>query len=207
MAQRHRRARRDRCHQHIQWTRQQWSRVLFSSESRFNLHFNDGRTRVYRRQGERFSDATVSEYDRFGGGLVVVWAGVRVNQRTQLCIVDGNPNAQRSVDDILQPVVVPFHGRMNQGTVLQDNALPHRGRVVNEFVRQFNIRRLDWPVNSPYLNPIEHIWDELGRRVYRHNPPQTLVQLRQRLIQEWNNIHKKQSEDVFRACVSVVKLV
>ena len=141
-------------------------------------------------------------------GLVVVWAGVTMNQRTRLCIVDGNLNAQRSVDDILQPVVVPFHGRMNQGAVLQDDNAPlHRGRVVNEFARQFNIRRLDWPANSPYLNPIKHIWDELGRRVYRHNPPQTLVQLRQRLIQEWNNIHKKQSEDVFRACVSVVKLV
>ena len=76
---------------------------------------------LYRRQGERFSDATVSEYDRFGGGLVVVWAGVTMNQRTGLCIVDGNLNAQRSVDDILQPVV-PFHGRMNQGAVLQDDS-------------------------------------------------------------------------------------
>ena len=138
----------------------------------------------------------------------MVWAGMTMNQRTQLCIVDRNLNAQRSVDDILQPVVVPFLIRMNQGAVLQDdNALPQRGRVVNEFIRQFNIRRLDWLVNSPDLNTIEHIGDELGRRVSRHNPPQTLVQLRQRLIQEWNNIHKKQSEDVFRACVSIVKLV
>ena len=182
LTQRHRRARCDWCHQHIQWTRQQWSRVLFSDESQFNLHFNDSRTRVYRSQGERFSDATVSKYDRFGGGLVVVWAGVTMNQRTWFCIVDGNLNAQRSVNDILQPVVVPFLGRMNQGAVLQDdNALPHRGPVVNEFIRQFNIRRLDWPANSPDLNLMEHFGDELGRRVYRHDPPQTLVQLRQLL--------------------------
>ena len=107
-----------------------------------------------------------------------------------------------------QPVVVPFLSKMNQGAVLQDDdALPHRGCVVNEFIQQFNIRRLYWPANSPDLNPMEHIGDELGRRVYRHNPPQTLVQLRQRLIQEWNNIQKKQSEEVFRACVSVVKRV
>ena len=85
---------------------------------------------MYRRQGKRFSDTTVSEYDRFGGGLVMLWAGVTMNQRTGLCIVDGNLNAHRSVDEILQPVVVPFLGRMNQGAVLQDdNALPHRGRI------------------------------------------------------------------------------
>ena len=45
---------------------------------------------------------------------------------------------------VCQPVVVCFLGRMNQGAVLQgDNALPHRGCVVNEFIRRFNIRRLD----------------------------------------------------------------
>ena len=78
-----------------------------------------------------FSDATVSEYDRFGGGLVMVWAGVTMNQRTWLGIVDGNLNAQRSVDKILLPVVVPFLSRIHQGAVLQDDsALPHRGRVV-----------------------------------------------------------------------------
>ena len=51
----------------------------------------------------------------------MVWAGMTMNQRTRLCIVDGNLNAQQSVHDILQPVVVPFHGRMNQGAVLQDD--------------------------------------------------------------------------------------
>ena len=121
--------------------------------------------RVYRRQGKRFSGATVSKYDRFGGGLVMVWAGMTMNQRTRLCIVNGNLYDQRSVDEILQPVAVPFISRMNQGAVLQDdNALPHRGRVVNEFIRQFNIRILDWPASSPDLNPIKHIGDELGRK-------------------------------------------
>ena len=131
-----------------------------------------------------------------------------MNQRTRLCIVDRNLNAQWYVDEILRSVVVPFLGRMSQEAILQDdNARPQRGRVVDEFIRQFNIQRLDWSANSPDLNLIEHIWDELGRRVYRHNPPQTLVQLRQRLIQEWTISHTKQSEDVLRACVCVVKLV
>jgi transposase len=42
---------------------------------------------------------------------------------------------------------------------------------------------------SPDLSPIEHLWDELGRRVrHRQNPPETLQELRDALVHEWNNI-------------------
>jgi hypothetical protein len=48
-----------------------------------------------------------------------------------------------------------------------------------------------WPALSPDLSPIEHLWDELGRRVrHRQNPPETLQELRDALVHEWNNIHK-----------------
>lgn len=41
----------------------------------------------------------------------------------------------------------------------------------------------------PDLNPIEHLWDELDRRVRRRdNPPSSVPELEQALLQEWNNI-------------------
>ena len=45
-----------------------WRRVMFSDESRFSLQRSDRRQRVYRRLGERYSDACVREVSRFGGG-------------------------------------------------------------------------------------------------------------------------------------------
>jgi transposase len=54
---------------------------------------------------------------------------------------------------------------------------------------QNNIRVLPWPALSPNLSPIEYVWDELGRRVrHRQNPPETLHELRDALVDEWNNI-------------------
>jgi hypothetical protein len=36
---------------------------------------------------------------------------------------------------------------------------------------------------------IEYLWDELGRRVrHRQSPPETLQELRDALVHEWNNI-------------------
>ncbi|UYV74220.1 Iav [Cordylochernes scorpioides] len=45
---------------------------------------------------------------------------------------------------------------------------------------------MDWPARSPDLNPIEHVWDALGRRIgARHPSPRTLVELRTALLEEW----------------------
>ncbi|UYV65426.1 hypothetical protein LAZ67_3004332 [Cordylochernes scorpioides] len=45
---------------------------------------------------------------------------------------------------------------------------------------------MDWPVRSPDLNPIEHVWDALRRRIgARHPSPRTLVELRTALLEEW----------------------
>jgi len=49
---------------------------------------------------------------------------------------------------------------------------------------------MDWPANCPVLNPIEHIWDELDRRTYRINPPQTLNDLRNRLTEHSPGNHQ-----------------
>ena len=58
-----------------------------------------------------------------------------------------------------------------------------------DFLNFHHIRVLPWPAMSPDLNPIEHLLDELGRRVRsRLNPPETHDQLRRALVAEWTNI-------------------
>lgn len=145
---------------------------------------------MYRRRGERFSDACVQETDRFGGGSVMVWGGISHTERTELKIVAGNLNAVRYRDEILQPLVLPFLRRHRFNHVLQqDNARCHVARLTMDFLQAQHVRVLPWPAMSPDLNPIEHMWDELGRRVKnRINPPETLEELRRALVAEWTNI-------------------
>ena len=70
----------------------QWHEILFTDESRFMLEKADGRDRVYRRRGERFSDACIKEADIFRGGSVMVWGGIRHNGKTDLLIPRGKFN-------------------------------------------------------------------------------------------------------------------
>ena len=61
-----------------------------SMESLFILYRADGRKRVYRRRGERFTDACVMKTDRFGGGLVMVWGGIAHGLKNPLIVVKRN---------------------------------------------------------------------------------------------------------------------
>ncbi|GFT33906.1 transposable element Tc3 transposase [Trichonephila clavipes] len=56
---------------------------------------------------------------------------------------------------------------------------------------------MDWPAYSPDLNPIEHVWDILGRRIAAHQPPPIcLPELRRALVDEWCNIPQDQIDNL-----------
>ena len=182
--------------------RDNWHDVVFSDDSRFTLYHYDGRVRVYRRNGERYGDNCVVERDRFGGGSVMVWGAINYNFRSRLLIIHGNLTARRYVDEILRPELVHQLRRQRRPMIFQhDNARPHTTRLTQDFLRQEGINVLLWPSKSPDLNVIEHLWDELGRRVRRRQQtPQTLRQLSTALQQEWDNIPRR---TVRRLCSSM----
>ena len=152
----------------------------------FHTSLADGRTRVYRRPGERYNDGCVMEVNRFQRG-VMVWGAITANEKLELVTIHGNMNARRYIDDVLDNVVVPYIQRVPGPRIFQhDNARPHVARITREYLQAHNVNTLNWPALSPDLSPIEHIWDELGRRV-RQRPvqAQTLQKLEDALHEEW----------------------
>ncbi|GFU94318.1 transposable element Tcb2 transposase [Trichonephila clavipes] len=101
-------------------------------------------------------------------------------------------------DVILEQRVRLFRGAMGAEFLFMDtNARPHRANIVDECLQSEDITRMDWPAYSPDLNPIEHVWDMLGRRIAALKlPPTCLPGLRRALLHEWCNIPQDQIDNL-----------
>lgn len=201
---RHRQARMrwamTRCH----FREPQWRRIIFTDESRFLLRSVDGRMRVRRYEGEVLRNDLICETTQQGGGSVMVWGGICSDGRTSLVVLPTSLNGPR-YRQLLQEHLLPWAeellGPRETAWKLQDdNAAPHRSRVVQDFLDQSGVRRIEWPARSPDLNPIEHLWDEMGRRVRQRDPPvSSLTELANALREVWEAIPQTVIQTLIRS--------
>ncbi|GFX88023.1 transposable element Tcb2 transposase [Trichonephila clavipes] len=167
--------------EHVSWTQQQWASVLFT--------------------------------DDYRGGGILVWAGISLGGHTDLHVFHGGTvTGLRYRDEILDPYVRPYAAAIgNDFILMDDNARPHRARIIEEYLEDHGLERMEWPARSPDLNPIEHLWDYIGREVAALNPPpRSLHELKQGLLCVWSSLPIPVSDNLInsmgnrcRQCIQV----
>ncbi|GFX12759.1 transposable element Tcb2 transposase [Trichonephila clavipes] len=152
---RHRCDRREWATEHVNWRRNEWSNVPFSDESRFSVHPDNRRIFIWRHLGSRNNSAFVHESVRFGGVGVLVYGGISIDGRTDLYVIrDGPLIARRYRDEILRPIVIPYAAAIGDDFILMDDkSRSHRANLVEDFLFEEGIVRMEWPEFSPDMNP------------------------------------------------------
>ncbi|GFX76908.1 transposable element Tcb2 transposase [Trichonephila clavipes] len=182
LSRQHRTARLQWCREHHNWTEQDWACVLFSDESRFSLSSDCRRQLIWRESGTAYRPENIQEKDRYPTCSIMVWAGIMINGRTRLHVVaNGTMTGQRYIDEVLLPHVRLFRGAVGDKFVFMDD-------------------------NATYLNPIENVWDALGRQVAGRNyPPTNKNTLIRALTEEWDKLPQQLLDNVVQSMVRRVE--
>jgi len=188
LTDRHRKIRLKWAKEHKNWSIEDWNRVIWSDESKFNLIGSDGRVYVRRRVGEEFISDCVQQTVKHGGGNVMMWGCVSGRGVGPLVQVEGRMNADYYIQ-LLSTHLRPYAQSLGPNFIfMDDNAPCHRARKVHTWMSSQRITFMEvWPPQSPDLNPIEHVWDMLGR-LLDDKKPKNLKELKSRLVEEWGKI-------------------
>ena len=165
------------CERYRNWSEEDWEGVMFSDESTFRLIRGcAGVRRVRRFKGsiERYKNKhclpTVKKSDS-----QMIWGCFSgKGGRAGLWFLPRNTTMRsQNYVECLQDHLLQFYEMAGCHTFLQDGAPCHTSRYTMNWINAQNINLIDWPGNSPDLNPIENLWSimkaKLSRQAIRNN--------------------------------------
>ena len=178
---------------HQNWTEEDWGKVLWTDEFKFDELFGQ-RRRIYIRRitKEKMIPECLVPTIKHGGGSGMVWGCFSSAGVGDLVKIEGIMKKEQ-YKTILENNAIPSGLRtIGRGFVfMQDNDPKHISKLCKNYKKEQEdngvLKNMTWPAQSTGLNPIELLWEELGRKV-RQKCPTPKEHLWQILEESWLSI-------------------
>ena len=213
LTKRHRKERLDFALAHQDWTVEDWKTVVWSDETKINRLGSDGRIWVWKKSGEALSDRLVKETKKFGGGSLMMWGCMLWEGVGYACKIDGKMDGElytKILQDELQESLAHYGKDPSTVFFQQDNDPKHKFKKATTWLEDQDYKVLLWPSQSPDLNPIEHLWTHLKRKLGEYErAPGGILELWERVQVEWDKIEPEVCQNLIesmpRRVAAVVK--
>ncbi len=159
-----------------------WKRVLWSDEIKLELFGHRDVAYVWSKKRQVLNTKNTVSRVKHGGGSVMLWGCFSAFGAGNLVRVEGiikTEDYEKILKDNLKQSATK-HGLGFQ----HDNDPKHTSLLVKNYLQMSKVNILDWPTQSPDLNPIENLWGSLKTRVHARRPT-NLEELERFAKEEW----------------------
>ncbi len=148
--------------------------LFFPDESKFCISFGNQGPRVWRKSGETQNPCCLKSSVKFPQS-VMIWAAMSSAGVGPLCFPKSTVNTaiyQEILEHFTLPSAEKLYGDANF-IFQQDLAPVHNAKGTKSWFNDHGVTVLDWPANSPDLNPIENLWAIVKRKIRDTRPNNT----------------------------------
>ena len=124
--------------------------------------------------------------------MVMCWGFMPSARVGKLVFIDGNMTGEmyrRILENNLLDSVKML-SLTNEWIFQHDTDSKHRAAIVTSWLDGNKINHINWRSFSPDLNPIEHLWNEIERRM-KKTSPRNVTELNEYLTRIWKSIESR----------------
>ncbi|KAG2459502.1 TCB1 transposase, partial [Polypterus senegalus] len=188
LSKRHMAAHLEFAKRHLKNSQTMRNKILWSDETKIELFGVNARRHVWRKPGTDHHQANTIPTVKHGGGSIMLWGCFSAAGTGKLVRIKGKMTAAM-YRDILGENLLQSALDLRQFIFQQDNDPKHTAKISKEWLQDNSVNVLEWPSQSPDLNPIEHLWRDLKMAVPRRFPSK-LMELQRCCKEEWAKLAK-----------------
>ncbi|KAK3548201.1 hypothetical protein QTP70_005167 [Hemibagrus guttatus] len=166
-----------------------WEHTLWTDETKMELFGRSVSHYVWRKSNTAFQKKNITPTVKYGGGSVMVCGCSAASGPGRLAVINETMNSavyQKILKENVRLSVCDL--KLKRTWVLQqDNDPKHTSKSTSEWLKKNKMKTLEWPSQSPDLNPIEMLWHDL-KKVVHARKPSNVAELQQFCKDEWAKI-------------------
>jgi len=212
LSERNRKKRLEWAIDHKDWTLDDWKRVIWTDETKVNRFGSDGQAYAWKRSEENLQKRHVKQTLKYGGGNIMVWSCITWEGVGFIVDVGKNMNKEIYLDTLKEDLnnTMDEYGMDKSKLIfMQDNDPKHKSALVMDWLSKQPFKCMEWPPQSPDLNPIENMWALLERRLFKNYEtfPAGINDLWERIADTWYDITKEECQKYIETMPDRVKEV